>query len=148
MKTRTLLLLAVACAFVILVAGSIKLFLVAEEDPPEHLAVGATGTAGDMRVTVLDASVRDGQLLVNVRIGGVDDRNGAESFEFRNGRESLQPVQPRSTGAGGEAACAATSTADAECLVAFDTTDARGLLLYSRTSDDVLRWDISEGAAG
>ena len=55
MKTRTLLLLAVTCGLVILLAGSFKLFLITEKSPPAHLSVGQSGTIGDMKVTVVSA---------------------------------------------------------------------------------------------
>jgi L-ascorbate metabolism protein UlaG (beta-lactamase superfamily) len=138
-KTRTLLLLAVACAFVILIAGSIKIFLIADEKPAEHLRVGQSGVAGDMRVTVLSATERDGQLVIGVRIGGIDDIDGATSFKFGNGGKDFLTLSDSGT------SCAATTVAEAECDLAFDTTDPNGVLLYERTSEDVVRWDIGGG---
>ena len=137
MKTRTLLLLAVACAFVILIAGSIKIFLIADETPAEHLRVGQSGLAGDMRITVVSAAERDGQLLIGVRIGGIDDDDGATSFKFGNGGKGFLTLSASGT------TCAATTVAESECDLAFDTTDANGVLLYERTSEDVVRWDIT-----
>lgn len=138
-KTRTLLLLAVMCAFVILVAGSIKIFLIADEKPAGHLRVGQSGVAGEMRVTVLSATERDGQLVIGVRIGGIDDDDGASSFKFGNGGKDFLVLADSGT------TCAATTIAESECQLAFDTADASGVLLYERTSDDVVRWDIGVG---
>ena len=139
MKTRTLLLLAVACAFVILIAGSVKIFLIADERPAEHLRVGQSGVAGDMRITVLSAAELDGQLLISVRIGGIDDDDGATSFKFGNGGKNFLTVSGSGT------TCAATTVAESECDLAFDTADVSGVLLYERTSEDVVRWDIAPG---
>lgn len=139
MKTRTLLLLAVTCAFVILIAGSIKIFLIADEKPAEHLRIGQSGVAGDMRVTVLSAAERDGRLVIGVRIGGIADDDGATSFKFGNGGKDFLTLSEAGT------TCGATTVAESECDLAFDTAAASGVLLYERTSDDVVRWDIGGG---
>lgn len=139
MKTRTLLLLAVASGLVILVAGSIKLFLIADEKPPAHLAVGEGDTIGDMTVTVLSVDRIDGETYIGVRLEGVDDPDGATSWVLGVVGDQLRPLAPPpSVGP----ACGATSAAaPTDCVLAF-RTDAVGVLTYGR-ADETIRWDIA-----
>lgn len=139
MKTRTLLLLAVASGLVILVAGSIKLFLIAEEKPPAHLVVGASGRAGDMTVTVRSVDRADGRTFVGVRLIGADDPNGAESWILGVVGEQLSPLTPPT--AVGPACGATRATEPVDCVLAFATDQSPGVLLYERAGE-TLRWDI------
>lgn len=137
-KTRTLLLLAVTCGLIILVAGSIKLFLIADDPQPVHLAVGQSATVGDMKVAVTSVERRGGQTLVSVELVGVDDPDGAVSWVFGTGKTQLNAVKPP-PGAGEECG-ATTATSPTDCVLAFDTMDV-GVLRYQRANDS-LRWDI------
>ena len=57
MKTRTLLLLSVGCGLAILVAGMVLVLqLAGQPAPAAPLAIGATGQAGDLVVTVRDVA--------------------------------------------------------------------------------------------
>ena len=139
MKTRTLLLLAVASGLVILVAGSIKLFLIADDEPPAHLVIGGTGTIGDMTVTVNSVDHLDGQTFVGVRLVGADDPDGAESWVLGTVTEQLRPLAaPVAIGP----RCAATSASEpVDCVLVFRTDETRGVLRYERAGE-TLRWDI------
>ena len=139
MKTRTLLLLAVASGLVILVAGSIKLFLIADDDPPAHLVVGESATVGDMTVAVLSVDRAGGETYVGVRLQGVDDPDGATSWVLGVVGDQLRPLAPPpSVGP----ACSSTSAAEpTDCVLAF-RTDAVGVLTYGR-ADETIRWDIT-----
>ena len=138
-KTRTLLLLAVGCGLIILVAGSIKVFLIADDTAPSHLHVGESATIGDMRVTVSSTRRTTTQTLVEVELQGVDDEDGARSFVLGTGSKQLEPVDPP---AGEGEPCGATSAGRTiSCVLAFDTADAAGVLRYERAGE-TLRWDI------
>ena len=83
MKTRTLLLLAIGCGFVILAAGTFLLFgLASQDDPPPPAAVGQAVEIGDMTITVEGLTEDGGSATVAVEIGGVDDDDGAEAFRL------------------------------------------------------------------
>ncbi len=139
MKTRTLLLLAVASGLIILIAGSIKLFLIADEKAPPHLAVGETGTIGDMSVTVQGVDRGDGQTFVSIRLVGADDPDGALSWVFGTGSEQLRPLAPPSSVGTG---CGATDeTEPVDCVLAFLIDDGVGVLRYERAGETI-RWDI------
>lgn len=140
MKTRTLLLLAVGCGLIILVAGSIKLFLIADDKPPVHLAVGQSGQAGDMTVAVQSVRRTATETLVEVRLVGADDIDGALPFTYNTGAKPLPPQGPP---AGEGTRCAATSvTTPTVCVLAFETTRVPGVLGYQRAGE-TLRWDIT-----
>jgi len=137
-KTRTLLLLAVTVGLVILVAGGVKLLLIAEDKPVHHLAVPSSAKVGDMTVNVRSVSVVAGTTLVAVELVGVDDPDGASTFVFGTGQATLQPEPPP---AGHGTACTSTKAAvPTSCVLAF-ATDAHGVLGYDRAGT-TLRWDI------
>ena len=139
MKTRTLLLLAVGCGLIILIAGSIKLLLVADDVPPTHLAVGHDAQIGDMSVTVISATRSAELTLVTVELIGVDDADGARSWVLGSSDGQLRPVTPpASVGAACGATRALTLT---RCVLAFRTVAATGVLRYER-ADETRRWDI------
>lgn len=145
MKTRTLLLLAVGCGLVILVAGSIKLFLVADDTAPAHLAIGERGTIGDMTVTVESVRHAADQTLVAVSLIGADDDDGAKSFVFVASGKEVSAIDPP---AGEGEACASTAVDSVtRCVLAFDTPDGQGVLRYDRAGK-TLRWDIVGQPAG
>ncbi len=140
MKTRTLLLLAVTCGLVILVAGSIKLFLLTDTKAPAHLAVGQSTTIGDMTVKVVSSQRRDDLILVSVELVGVDDVDGATTWVFGAGTSaSLSPVAaPPDAGP----RCALTKAIEPiTCVLAFRTTASLGVLRYERAHEHRY-WDI------
>lgn len=140
MKTRNLLLLAVACGLLILVAGGVKLLQVANDTPRvDVLEVGQTGTVGDMSVTVLDTHVADGELFVDVELVGADDPDGATTFWLAVSGAQLEPDRSAPD------ACSDTSaTEPVSCVLRFDVSDVGGagrLLVYQRAGER-LRWQI------
>jgi hypothetical protein len=141
-RTRTLLLLAVACGLAILVAGTIQLLRLANEDASPNLhAVGDSVRIGDLDVTVLSFTDTGGTATAELRLGGVDDPDGVDDFRLVAPGRSLAP-----TGRGSDD-CAGTTVAMAECTVTFDTSAASGdgrVLLYRR-GDDVARWQVTAG---
>ncbi len=140
MKTRTLLLLAVSCGLVILVAGSVKLFLISDAKSPAHLTIGESTTVGDMRVTVVSAERRSGMTLIAVELVGVDDVDGATSWVFGAGGDAqLRPLAPPPDV--GKKCSATSATTPTRCVLAFATDAPRGVLSYDRAGEKRL-WDI------
>ena len=81
MRTRTLLLLAVTCGLLILVAGGIFFLQLSLQDPKSPpLNVGDSGTAGDVTVTVESVEETDGRMTVTLEIGGIDDDDALDGF--------------------------------------------------------------------
>ena len=141
MKTRTLLLLALACGVAIMAAGAVLLVqLNRQADAAPPVPLGVATEVGDMRVVVDAAVEHDGVLDVTVTIGGVDDADGASGFGLI---ASGHPVVPEAAAAAGR--CAETSTEPQRCTIRFDVAGAGGdsrVLFYER-GDERARWVLS-----
>jgi len=138
MKTRTLLLLALACGVAIMLAGAVFLVQLSTQDEVEPPAtLGDAVTAGDMTVTVDRADEAGGFLDVMVRIGGVGDPDGAGGFRLIASGRAVEPV---ATGVGG--GCGATTVAEQTCVVRFDVSGADGVsrVLFYERGEDSVRW--------
>ena len=141
MKTRTLLLLALACGVAIMASGAVFLVQLSRQaDAAPPVPLGVATEVGDMRV-VVDASVeRDGILDVTVTIGGVADADGASGFHLI---ASGDAAVPEATDVEGR--CAETTTEPQRCTIRFDVAGAEGdsrVLFYER-GDDRARWVLS-----
>jgi hypothetical protein len=141
MKTRTLLLLALGCGLLIMLAGAVFLFQLSGQDeiaPP--VPIGEVAMVGDMSVTVEGVAESDGMLDVTVTLGGVDDSEGAGGFRLL---ASGRPIAvDAGGGTGGEADCGSTTIVSITCHVRFDVSSADGssrILFYER-GDDRARW--------
>ena len=138
MKTRTLLLLALACGLAIMVAGAVFLFqLTTQDDLAEPVPIGVATRVADMDVVVEGWEERGDELSVAVRVGGVDDPDGAEGFRLI---ASGRPLVPVTTGAGGN--CGATTVEERACVVNFDvsTADGTSRVLFYERGDQQARW--------
>lgn len=138
MRTRTLLLLAVACGLAILLAGAVLLLqLSGQEEPAAALAVGDTGRAGDAVVTVERADDDGATTTVTVTLAGVDDPDGVDGFALIAGGRALTP-----TGAG---TCDGFTVAERTCTLAFDTGAVEGgvRVLVLRRADEQVRWSLT-----
>jgi hypothetical protein len=137
-KTRTLLLLALACGVAIMAAGAAFLIQLSRQDDAEPpVAIGDTAAVGDMQVVVESAVEGDGVLDVTVTIGGVDDPDGSAGFHLIASGQALRPDDPTVQGR-----CAATTVATRRCIVRFDVSAADGesrVLFYER-GDERARW--------
>ena len=81
MRTKTLLLLAIGCGLVILLAGGIQLLRVGgQEQSATLLGTGQPGKAGDVTVELVSTTLGQNDVKAVVRVGGVDDPNGLDGF--------------------------------------------------------------------
>ena len=142
MRTRTLLLLAVSCGLAILLAGGIQLFRLSnQQTPTPPLAVGATGVAGDARVTVKNVDATQATLVITVTLGGVDDPEGLDGFSLVAPNTRIAPT-PAAGNIGG--ACTGFTVAEVTCTLSFPTDGLTGTdrqLLLIRAEDQV-RWKL------
>ena len=140
MKTRTLLLLALACGVAIMAAGAVLLVqLSGQEDAGAPVAIGAKVAVGDMRIVVDEAVERAGLLDVTITIGGVDDPDGTSDFRLIAAGHAARPETR------GEGLCSATTVTDQRCVIRFDVSGAEGdsrVLFYER-GDDRARWVLA-----
>jgi hypothetical protein len=135
-RTRTLLLLAVACGLVILVAGVIQLLRIAEQDDvPPARAIGEAVEIGDLTVIVDGFTERAGRGVVALELGGVDDPEGTDDFRLVVPGASLPPL---------EDGCAGTTVDRRVCSLTFDLsgTDGSGRVLLYRRGDERARWEL------
>ncbi len=147
MRTRTLLLLAIACGVAILAAGTFQLLrLAGQDDPPEPAEVGTPVEIGDLTVVVLGSSEESGRVDVAVELGGVEDPDAADEFRLVVPGASLPPVaRPAGEGAEAVPACAGSTTEPSRCVLSFELPDEPGtarVLLYRR-GDEQVRWELS-----
>lgn len=143
MKTRTLLLLSVAVGLAILLAGGVFLFQLSNESATVELAaIGAAVEVGDVDVTVLAVSETDQLLVVDVRLGGVDDPDGIGDFRLVTGGEPLAPA-----GAEAEGRCSGIVTQPQRCHIDFDVAgvDEPNRVLVLVRGDQQRRWDLTTG---
>jgi hypothetical protein len=142
MRTRTLLLLAVACGLAILVAGGIQLLRVSGDSAAaDDLRVGDRASAGDLQVTVLSADETDGMMRVEVAVGGVDDAEALDGFRLVVPGQALKPLSADLAGEGG---CAAVTQAEQQCALVFGTAAVEGTprVLLLRRGEDQQRWNL------
>jgi hypothetical protein len=137
-KTRTLLLLALACGVAIMAAGAVFLVQLSRQaDAAPPVPLGEATEIGDMRIVVDEAVEHDGVLDVTVTIGGVDDADGTRAFRLiASGHAAL----PETTLAAGR--CAETTVEQQRCTLRFDVSGARGdsrVLFYER-GDERAHW--------
>ena len=138
MRTRTLLLLAVACGLVILAAGVVQLLRIAGQGEQVLHVLGEEVEVGDLTVVVESYEEADGIATLAVTLGGVDDADGADEFRLVAPGGQLRPV-----GAGDDP-CKATSLAPRTCELTFDVFEVEGagrVLLYRR-GDEIARWQL------
>ena len=141
MRTRTLLLLAVACGLAILVAGVAQLLRLGNQDESTPAAIGETVRVADMEVTVEAVGEREDRVLVDIEIGGVDDADGADGFDLVVSSGTLRADET----AGNH--CGATTVAVQPCTLAFRLGDDAGssrVLVYRR-GEEQAHWDLGAG---
>jgi hypothetical protein len=142
MKTRTLLLLALACGVAIMLAGAVFLVqLVGQDEIEPAVEIGEEVIVGDMRVTVQQVTESAGALDVTLRVGGVDDDDPTREFRLI---ASGRAVEPDLAGAN-QGVCGSFTVADQTCRLRFDVSNADGtsrVLFYER-GDDTARWVLS-----
>jgi len=137
MRTKTLLLLAVGCGLIILLAGGIQLLRVGgQQQSTKVLATGQPGKAGDVTVALVSTTVGQSDVTAVVRVGGVDDPDGLDGFTL---------VAPGKVVAVTRSDCDGISVASVDCALTFSTTDLQGTsrqLIFHR-ADQQLRWVLA-----
>ena len=131
MSTRKLVLTALVCGIIIILAGGFKLLQVATDAPRvEVLAWGTPATLGDMTVAVESVAKSTDATLVTVTMRGVALAKGA--FEgwrmLAEGRVFTPLTQQTATDACQEV----SATAEVRCTVTFDPTGATPTVAYLR----------------
>lgn len=139
MRTRTLLLLAIGCGLVILLAGGIQLLRVGgQQQTATLLSIGEPGKAGDVTVELVSSSVQTSELVAVVRVGGIDDPDGLDGFTL---------VGPGKVLAVTSSTCDGIAVDVVDCALTFPTSGMEGTSrqLIFRRADEQLRWVLAQG---
>lgn len=140
-KTRTLLLLSVGVALLILVAGGVLLFqLSTQQSTTAPTELGRSVAVGDARITVFSAMTSDGVLSVDVEVGGVDDLDGIDGFQLVTGDQVLAPIA-----APAEGRCESITVTAQRCTVDFDVTasESPNRVLVVRRGEEQSTWRLA-----
>lgn len=132
MSTRKLILTALVCGLLIMVAGGVKLFEVANDTATAQVhKFGDLRTLGDMSVTVLSVSQEATATVVTVTMKGVEGASATEGWRLLAGGKVQTPLITPPNGIG--VPCATTSAATVtKCAVVFPVSDGSVTVAYLR----------------
>ncbi len=134
MSTRKLILWALVCGVLILVAGSAKLFQTAQKPVEvQLLALGDSVTLGDMTVSVTALRDIDDRTLVDVTMVGVAEAQAMDGWKLLSAGKLTDPVL-LPVGAGTE--CTLTQLEKTlVCTVAFPVSEGTRTVYYVRAGE-------------
>ena len=134
MSTRKLILWALICGVVILVAGTAKLFQTSQKPVEvQLLALGDSVTLGDMTVSVTALRDTADRTLVDVTMVGVAEAQAMDGWKMLAAGEVSDPVM-LPVGAGTE--CTLTKLAETlTCTVAFPVSEGTRTVAYIRAGE-------------
>jgi len=134
MSTRKLILWALICGVVILIAGTAKLFQTSQKPVEvQLLALGDSVTLGDMTVSVTALRDTADQTLVDVTMVGVAEAQALDGWKMLASGEVSDPVM-LPVGAGTE--CTLTKLAETlTCTVAFPVSEGTRTVAYIRAGE-------------
>lgn len=113
-KTRTLLMLSVATALMILLAGGVLLLqLSGQDDIAAPSAVGDPVEVGDLDITVVSASDLGDRFAIDVEVSGVDD--DLSGITLITGDQTLAPLASPADGR-----CSELTVQAQRCRLDFD----------------------------
>ena len=137
MKTRTLLLLSLGCAIVILAAG-IGLFvrLGTNDVTASPSEFGDRVEVGDLQVVVSSASREGLMQRISLKVSGIDDREVTDSFAVISGGVPLN-AEPND--------CVAVINADTSCEIEFvlSTETSEPAVLIVTRGEERGRWVLA-----
>ena len=134
MSTRKLILWALICGVVILIAGTAKLFQTSQKPVEvQLLALGDSVTLGDMTVSLTALRDTADQTLVDVTMVGVAEAQAMDGWKMLASGEVSDPVM-LPVGAGTE--CTLTKLAETlTCTVAFPVSEGTRTVAYIRAGE-------------
>ena len=137
MKTRTLLLLSLACAVAILGAGVGLMWRLGGAPDAEPTApIGQIVAVGDLDVEVTSATLTPLTLTVAVTLGGIDDPDVTSSFTLLRGGQSV-------LASGGD--CDPSTVNARQCTIEFPAIDGDSAVLVARRGEELRRWVLPLG---
>jgi hypothetical protein len=132
MSTRKLILSAIVCALVIVVAGGAKIFQMTRDTiKVEVFALGTQRTLADMTVTVKSVSQNANATVVHVTMVGVDGADATEGWRLLAGGKVLSPIA-LPTGTLGVPCDTTKLAVTASCDMAFPASKGSVTVAYLR----------------
>lgn len=134
MSTRKLILTALICGLLIMVAGGVKLFqTVRDGNEVPLLAIGESVTLGDMTVRVDGVRVTSDRTLVDVALIGADGASALDGWRLLAGGRITEPV---SLPVGSGIECTTTNRdVESICTVAFPVSQGTRTVAYVRAGE-------------
>lgn len=134
MSTRKLILAALFCGLLIMIAGGVKLFqTVRDGNEVPLLAIGESVTLGDMTVRVDGVRLTSERTLVDVALIGVDGARALDGWKMLAGGKITEPV---SLPVGSGAECTTTKLdVESICTVAFPVSQGTRTVAYVRAGE-------------
>jgi hypothetical protein len=132
MSTRKLILSAIACALVIILAGGAKIFQMSRDTiTVEVFSLGTERTLADMTVTVDSISQNAEATIAHVTMVGVEGADATEGWRLLAGGTVLSPI---ALPVGALGVPCATTSADvvASCDMAFPASEGSVTIAYLR----------------
>jgi hypothetical protein len=132
MSTRKLILSAIVCALVIVLAGGAKIFQMTRDTiTVKVFALGTQRTLADMTVTVKSVSQNANATVVHVTMVGVDGADATEGWRLLAGGTVLSPIALPVETLG--VPCATTKLAvTSSCDMAFPASKGSVTVAYLR----------------
>ena len=135
MKTRTLLLLSVACGLLILLAGGVKLLQVAtDRTEVPVLQVGDEAMIGDMSVRVVSITDDVDGTNVGIEMSGVSGASVLSGWRLLGDGEVAEPA-----GASADGICdretVVPPVGSVACVVRFASVEAVQAVAYTRAGE-------------
>ena len=132
MSTRKLILSAIACALVIILAGGAKIFQMSRDTiSVEVFALGTERTLADMTVTVQSVSQNANATIAHVTMVGVEGADATEGWRLLAGGTVLSPIA-LPVGALGVPCATTSANVVASCDMAFPASEGSVTIAYLR----------------
>lgn len=128
MSTRKLIIASLICGLLILGAGTLKLLQTANDGStaPSVLALGESGTIGEVSMSVNEISVVNERTLVNVTMSGLADESPVDGWSMLTNGEITEPVDVGD--------CPATAK-QATCTMEFVVAVGTPTIVYARDGE-------------
>ena len=132
MSTRKLILSAIACALVIILAGGAKIFQMSRDTiSVEVFALGTERTLADMTVTVQSVSQNANATIARVTMVGVEGADATEGWRLLAGGTVMSPIA-LPVGTLGVPCATTSANVVASCDMAFPASEGSVTIAYLR----------------
>jgi hypothetical protein len=138
MSTRKLILTALVCGIVIMLAGGFKLLQISTDDSEvSFLAAGADATLGDMTISVRSVDQQADATRVTVTMVGVEGADALEGWRLVAAGEAVVPLVVSD----GTACQVTSAVSPTTCVVTFPPSEGTVTVAYLRAGSRA-QWSL------